>query len=93
MPSVSCCRSGLLTSPAPPSTSRVGGCGDTGLARGSAAKRTWFVSTLRGTYLGVPVTNHRVVIAQSTIYRVESGLFADVWGLTDMAAIPAQLGV
>jgi steroid delta-isomerase-like uncharacterized protein len=49
--------------------------------------------THRGTYLGVPATNRRVAIAQFTIYRVENGLFADVWDLADMTAIPAQLGV
>lgn len=49
--------------------------------------------THRGTYLGVSATNRRVAIAQFTVYRVENGLFADVWDLADMAAIPAQLGV
>lgn len=49
--------------------------------------------THRDTYLGVPPTNRRVAIAQFTIYRVQNGLFTDVWDLADMAAIPAQLGV
>ncbi|MCX2713600.1 ester cyclase [Mycolicibacterium sp. J2] len=48
--------------------------------------------THRGAYLGVPPTNRRVAIAQFTVYRVENNLFADVWDLADMAAIPAQLG-
>lgn len=44
-----------------------------------------------GPYLGVPATNRRVAITQFTLYRVEDGLFADVWDLADMAAIPGQL--
>ncbi len=47
--------------------------------------------THRGTYLGVPATGRRVAITQFTLYRVEDGLFADVWDLADMAAIPGQL--
>jgi steroid delta-isomerase-like uncharacterized protein len=47
--------------------------------------------THRGAYQGLPATNRRVAISEFTIYRVDDGLFADVWDLADMAAISAQL--
>ncbi|MEW5812763.1 MAG: ester cyclase [Actinomycetota bacterium] len=47
--------------------------------------------THRGTYLDLPATHRRVAITQFTLYRVTDGLFADVWDLADMAAIPGQL--
>lgn len=45
-----------------------------------------------GTFAGVPGTNRRVRIPEFTIYRVEDGLFADVWDLSDMTSLLAQIG-
>ncbi|MCX2714286.1 ester cyclase [Mycolicibacterium sp. J2] len=44
-----------------------------------------------GTFADIPATNRRVSIPEFTIYRVEDGLFADVWDLSDTPSLLAQI--
>jgi len=49
--------------------------------------------THRGTFRGIEATGRRVIMtSEFTLYRVESGKFAEVWDLVDMEAVLRQIG-
>jgi steroid delta-isomerase-like uncharacterized protein len=51
--------------------------------------------TVTGTHLGafqgIEATGRRVAVSEFTLYRVESGKFAEVWDLLDMDAVLKQI--
>lgn len=48
--------------------------------------------THRGTFQGIAATGRRVTVSEFTLYRLEDDKFAEVWDLTDMAALMRQIG-
>jgi len=51
----------------------------------------WVGGTHLGPFRGVEPTGRRVRISEFTLYRVEDGKFAEVWDVSDMESLMAQI--
>ena len=67
---------------------------DTQIAEGDTVSTLGtFTGTHRETFMGVPATGKKINIQAMDIARVRNGKFAEHWGLVDVPAMMAQLGV
>jgi len=52
----------------------------------------WVGGTHLGTFRGIEATGRRVRMSEFTLYRVEGDKFAEVWDVSDMESLMAQIG-
>jgi len=56
------------------------------------ACRNTITGTHQGALMGIPPTNKQVTIAEFTVFRIENGKIAELWGGPDLLSLLQQIG-